>query len=53
MMTIKIIAAVVLLLAWANGANDVSKGIASLVGGGLAQARRALWWGTLWTILAG
>lgn len=53
MMMITLIAAVVLLLAWANGANDVSKGIASLVGGGVAQARRALWWGTLWTMLGG
>ncbi len=48
-----IVAAVVLLLAWANGANDVSKGVASLVGGGVAQVRRALWWGTLWTVLGG
>ncbi|MBF6989456.1 inorganic phosphate transporter [Cupriavidus sp. IK-TO18] len=52
-MTITLIAAVVLLLAWANGANDVSKGIASLVGGGVTQARRALWWGTLWTVMGG
>lgn len=42
-----------LVLAWANGANDVSKGVATLIGSGLADARRALWWGTLWTVLGG
>lgn len=41
------------LLAYANGANDVSKGIATLVGSGVANYRRALLWGTLWTGLGG
>ncbi len=36
-------------LAYANGANDVSKGIATLVGAGVTDYRRALLWGTLWT----
>jgi PiT family inorganic phosphate transporter len=38
-------------VAFSNGANDVSKGVATLVGGGLASERRALLWGTIWTVL--
>ena len=41
------------LLGAANGANDVSKGIATLVGSGVADYRRAIVWGTLWTIAGG
>jgi radical SAM/Cys-rich protein len=37
-------------LAFANGANDVSKGIATLIGSGLTDYRRAVAWGTLCTI---
>jgi inorganic phosphate transporter, PiT family len=37
-------------LAYFNGANDVSKGIATLVGSGLATYRIAMIWGTLWTV---
>ena len=37
------------LLAFANGANDVSKGIATLVGGGVTSYRRATLWGAAWT----
>jgi PiT family inorganic phosphate transporter len=40
----------VALLAFANGANDVSKGVATLAGSGAASYRRALLWGTAWTI---
>jgi PiT family inorganic phosphate transporter len=47
------IALPVLLLAWANGANDVSKGVATLIGGGLAQPRLAILWGSFWTLLGG
>ena len=43
----------VLLLAWANGANDVSKGVATLIGSGLAQPRSAILWGAFWTLLGG
>ncbi len=43
----------VLLLAWSNGANDISKGIATLVGNGSAHARAAVLWGTLCTTLGG
>ncbi len=42
-----------LSLACANGANDVSKGIATLVGSGITDYRRALLWGTGWTIAGG
>ncbi|MGE0278075.1 MAG: inorganic phosphate transporter [Nitrospiraceae bacterium] len=37
-------------LAFANGANDVSKAIATLAGAGLTSVRRAVAWGTLWTV---
>ncbi len=43
----------VLLLAWSNGANDISKGIATLVGNGSANARAAVLWGTFCTALGG
>ncbi|OFW15417.1 MAG: hypothetical protein A3H29_02565 [Acidobacteria bacterium RIFCSPLOWO2_02_FULL_67_21] len=39
----------VMALAFANGANDVSKGIATLAGSRRATYRQALAWGTLWT----
>lgn len=41
--------AAVVLLAFANGANDVSKGIATLAGSRRATYRQALAWGMLWT----
>lgn len=37
-------------LAFANGANDVSKGIATLVGSGTTKYRAAVLWGTAWTV---
>lgn len=40
-------------LAFANGSNDVSKGIATLVGSGVTDYRRALAWGTVWTAVGG
>lgn len=48
--------AIVLLLltlsvAFANGANDVSKGIATLAGSGVGSYRRALVWGAAWTVV--
>lgn len=39
------------LLAFANGSNDVSKCVATLVGSGVTNYRRALRWGTAWTIV--
>lgn len=49
-------AALVLLvgvLAYANGSNDVSKGIATLVGSGVSNFRTAVIWGTVWTVAGG
>jgi len=43
----------VLLLAWANGANDMSKGVATLMGSGTTSAKKALIWGTVCTALGG
>ncbi len=40
-------------LAYVNGANDVSKGIATLVGSGVTNYRRAIIWGSLWTAVGG
>ncbi|PJB73584.1 MAG: hypothetical protein CO093_00375, partial [Alphaproteobacteria bacterium CG_4_9_14_3_um_filter_47_13] len=37
-------------LCFANGANDVSKAIATLAGAGLASVKGAIAWGTLWTV---
>lgn len=38
------------VLGFANGANDVSKGVATLAGTGRASYRTAIAWGTLWTL---
>ncbi len=40
----------VMALAYANGANDVSKSIATLVGSGVTEYRTAIMWGTAWTV---
>ena len=42
-----------LIVAFANGANDVSKGVATLVGSGVTNLPRALFWGTAWTVAGG
>ncbi|MBI2072235.1 MAG: inorganic phosphate transporter [Gemmatimonadetes bacterium] len=42
-----------LVLAFANGANDVSKGIATLVGSGVTNYRQAVQWGAVWTVAGG
>lgn len=42
--------ALVLALAYANGTNDVSKAIATLVGSGVTSYRTAILWGTAWTV---
>lgn len=41
----------VLCLAYANGANDNFKGVATLFGSGTTDYRRALWWATGTTLL--
>jgi inorganic phosphate transporter, PiT family len=38
-------------LAFANGTNDVSKAIATLVGSGVTDYRSAIAWGTVWTVI--
>ena len=43
--------ALVFALAFANGANDVSKAIATLVGSGVSNYRPAIVWGTAWTVV--
>src|SRR5258708_34803414 len=48
-LTIVAIALISGLVAYANGANDVSKGIATLAGSGVSSYRRAILWGALWT----
>jgi len=52
-MTLTILAAVLVgaLLAYANGSNDISKSIATLVGSGVSHYQRALLWGTFWTAM--
>jgi len=50
---LSLIFALGIAIAYANGANDVSKGIATLVGSGVANYRRAAAWGTLWTGVGG
>ena len=52
-MVVALLVAVTLGVAYFNGANDVSKGIATLVGSGVTDYRRAVLWGTVWTVLGG
>jgi len=40
-----------LVLAFANGTNDVSKAIATLVGSGVTNYRTAILWGSTWTMV--
>ena len=40
-------------VAYTNGANDVSKGIATLPGSGVSSYRRAILWGAFWTTCGG
>jgi len=48
-LSILAVALISAFLAYANGANDISKGIATLAGSGVSDYRRAILWGTLWT----
>ncbi len=50
-MTLVIILVAVGCLAFANGANDNFKGVATLFGSGTTNYRRALWWATATTML--
>ncbi len=51
-MELYIVVAVILLafLSFANGANDVSKAIATLAGAKVTSMKKAVMWGTLWTL---
>lgn len=42
---------VTIFLAYANGANDNFKGVATLFGSGASDYKRALWWATVTTFL--
>lgn len=46
-----LIVVVVIFLSYANGANDNFKGVATLLGGGVTDYRKALLWGTATTFL--
>ncbi len=52
-MTLWLVAAAAVLVAFVNGANDVSKGVATLAGSGVTNYRRAIAWGAIWTGLGG
>lgn len=45
-----LIIAAMLFVAYANGANDNFKGVATLFGSGVADYHKALWWGTVATL---
>ena len=53
MLAVGLSALLVLLLAWANGANGVAKGVATLSGSGASSAKRAIVWGSVCTVLGG
>jgi inorganic phosphate transporter, PiT family len=48
-----VLVALALALAFSNGANDVSKGIATLVGTGVSDEKTAVVWGASWTVAGG
>lgn len=52
-LTLALVFVLGIAVAYVNGANDVSKGIATLVGSGVANYRRAVAWGTVWTGVGG
>jgi inorganic phosphate transporter, PiT family len=52
-MSLWLVLAAGIFIAYVNGANDVSKGIATLAGSGVTNYRRAILWGSLWTGIGG
>jgi inorganic phosphate transporter, PiT family len=52
-LSIVAVALISAFVAYTNGANDVSKGIATLAGSGISSYRRAILWGALWTTCGG
>ncbi len=53
MMTLPAVTFLVVFLAFSNGANDVSKGVATLLGGGVSHIRRVLLWGMAGNVAGG
>ena len=51
MLIVIFILLVTIFLAYANGANDNFKGVATLFGSGTANYKKALWWATIATFL--
>src|SRR3989338_7632741 len=41
----------IIFLSYANGSNDISKGIATLVGCGVTDYKKAILWGIFWTAI--
>jgi inorganic phosphate transporter, PiT family len=52
-LSIVAVALISAFVAYTNGANDVSKGIATLAGSGVSSYRRAILWGPFWTACGG
>lgn len=52
-MTTAVVFGLGFVIAYVNGANDVSKGIATLAGSGVTNYRKAIRWGALFTALGG
>jgi len=52
-LSIVAVALISAFVAYTNGANDVSKGIATLAGSGVSTYRRAIVWGAFWTTCGG
>jgi len=50
MLIVAAIFALIVALAAVNGANDVSKGVATLAGSGITRYRTAILWGALTTL---
>jgi PiT family inorganic phosphate transporter len=50
---IVLVLCVAFAIAFMNGSNDISKGTATLVGSGVADYKKAILWGTLWTAAGG
>src|SRR5690348_11094018 len=52
-LSIVAVALISAFVAYTNGANDVSKGIATLAGSGVSSYRHAILWGAFWTTCGG
>ncbi len=50
-MEFTILFALIIFFSYANGSNDISKGIATLVSSGVTDYKKAVLWGTFWTAI--